>query len=131
MAKKRPEELSKSEFGAYEPLYPETGFDKFMYKHFVKRNPNKAAINLAAITGLVVFYFFGSEFEPWNTYPLYIWFGWLLISTIIGLIYWRRRIKKLDKEIFKVEGELTEIKKELNERQKAFNEIKKEMLDQN
>lgn len=131
MAKEKPEQLSKSSFGAYEPLYPETKLDQFMYRFFVKKRPLRASINLIILTGLIVFSFLGVDFAPWNRYLLFIWIGLLMLINFIGLVYWRKRVKKLDQEIVKIERELLEIKKELTDRQKVFNEIKKEMLDQN
>lgn len=130
MAKKRPEELSKSKFGAYEPLHPEGKLESFFYKYFIKRDARRTALNLAILTGLAVFYFTGTEHYPWNQYLFYGWIILIVLKTIVDLIYWRFKVKKIDQEMRKVEYELNEIKKEIKDRQKVFNEIKKEMLDQ-
>jgi len=116
---------------AYEPLHPEGKIEKFFYDHFIRRSPRKASLNLALLAALIVFFFTGEEYAPWNEYSLYIWLGLTILIGIIKLIYWSFKIKKIDQEMYKVESELAEIKKELKERQEAFNEIKKEMLDQN
>ncbi len=130
MAKKKPEELNKSEYGAYKPLYPEGKWDKFFYNVFAKNSPRRSGLNFGILTALIVFLLVGEEYAPWNRYLILGWLAVIVISSLISLFYWRKKVKKMDAEIANIEGELGEIQKELIERQEAFSKIKNEILDQ-
>ncbi|MBU0581497.1 MAG: hypothetical protein KKA19_10015, partial [Candidatus Margulisbacteria bacterium] len=60
-----------------------------------------------------------------NAWPLFFWFGFIIILTFIRLMYWRNQLIKTDQELKKIEGELKDLTSKIKDGKKYFEDLRR------
>jgi hypothetical protein len=88
----------------------------------LRTNLARSYVNGGITVGVFVYWLMSG-----NPLAMYLWVGYIVFVTLLGLWYWHQETKRLDKEIKRCESELIGLGQEISERKAYFDNLRAEL----